>query len=1115
MSDGRAATERRVPETARALPRPALVARVADALERGGVLLVAPAGFGKTTLLDETLAARPGAAAWVGCTPAHRDPGRLVEEVVARVRAAAPGVAELLGERMAFGLAPVDAEVALRVLGDELERLLVDPLTLVFDAAECLAPAPGALRVVSELAALRPGPLRVAVASRRDLPLAARARLVAAGRLTEFDAADLAFTPQECTELLRRRTGRDPSGPEVEEAWSRTEGWPLAASLTAGGAGPLGGAATGAAAPARAAGPPGTATSPARGVAALAAYLAEEVLDPAGPALRDELVDSSVAPDLDPQMLRALGLREDLPAEAARLGLPLQPAGPDGRLAHHPLVRELLRERLRSERSRERVAALAAACAAALEEAGRGPEAVEHWFASARPADAAAAVARHAPALAATAPATVGAWLDRLRPEDRAAPALRLLEGRLAAGAGRLDAAVAPLREAVDGFAAARDEAGGWAARVALADVLTILERFEEAMPLADGFEHVDLPAAPVVAVSAAAAAAGAGRYADASDRFARAAEHPAAGPVAPCVRGFHGFWVDLECGRLDAARDGVRAAVADLERADPFTRLPYLLGMQAVVHEERGEDERALEAFARAVAVARQAALGGYIEDLGRRFAAGVHARAGRLADADLELAAATATGLGWYARDADVTRAALAVARGCASEAAASAEAAIAGGAFARWRSRRRATAALAPVLVAAGLPGRAAELVDEALVLRPPHASVVRLRALRGWLRWLEGDAAGAVADLAAAWEEAGGEAAHLLRREGARLEPVVWEALRRRVLEPRAVLAAVEAARPGGEAVLRFTHHPLPEVRRAALAATAVSGHPAAPLRIAELERDPEPAVAAAARASRASLAAEPVPLVFRLLGRFAVRRGSHELGDGEWAGRRHAAQRLVRFLLAHRDEAVPEEEVFSALWPGRERDAARRSLQVTATCVRTALEPPGSGRRVLLASGRAYRLVLGPHDVVDADTFERLARRALAARGDGRRVLLEAAAARWGGEPLPEDRYADWAAPWRERLDDMQRRVLAALAGARADAGDVAGAVDAARRWVELDPLDEAAHRQLMVAYVRAGRRGQALRQYLACRRALVDVLAIEPAAETTALQQRVLAGDPL
>jgi DNA-binding SARP family transcriptional activator len=168
--------------------------------------------------------------------------------------------------------------------------------------------------------------------------------------------------------------------------------------------------------------------------------------------------------------------------------------------------------------------------------------------------------------------------------------------------------------------------------------------------------------------------------------------------------------------------------------------------------------------------------------------------------------------------------------------------------------------------------------------------------------------------------------------------------------------------------------------------------------------------------------------------------------------------------------------------------------------VTVSSARAVLEPAGA----LRAADRTYRLQ--GRIITDADEFERAARDP---------SMLEAAAAKWGGEPLPEDRDEDWAAPWRARMTDLYAGVLGALADTRSAEGDHAGAVDSARRLVELDPLDEGAQRRLMLAYARAGRRGHALQQFLACRRALVDGLGIEPAQETAALQRRILAGEPV
>ena len=86
-------------------------------------------------------------------------------------------------------------------------------------------------------------------------------------------------------------------------------------------------------------------------------------------------------------------------------------------------------------------------------------------------------------------------------------------------------------------------------------------------------------------------------------------------------------------------------------------------------------------------------------------------------------------------------------------------------------------------------------------------------------------------------------------------------------------------------------------------------------------------------------------------------------------------------------------------------------------------------------------------------------------------------------------------------------------MLTALVEHRERAGDPAEAADVARELVDIDPLNEGAHRALIVAYARAGRTGHALRQYLECRRALVDALGIEPSEATSRLQARVLAGE--
>ena len=106
-----------------------------------------------------------------------------------------------------------------------------------------------------------------------------------------------------------------------------------------------------------------------------------------------------------------------------------------------------------------------------------------------------------------------------------------------------------------------------------------------------------------------------------------------------------------------------------------------------------------------------------------------------------------------------------------------------------------------------------------------------------------------------------------------------------------------------------------------------------------------------------------------------------------------------------------------------------------------------------------------------------------------------------------------DRYAEWSFAWREQLVEVHSQVLGALIDIYVQAGERHKAISAGRQLLEIDPLNEEAHRQLMLTYARSGRTSHALRQYLECRRALVVELGVEPSEETARLQARVLAGE--
>lgn len=132
-------------------------------------------------------------------------------------------------------------------------------------------------------------------------------------------------------------------------------------------------------------------------------------------------------------------------------------------------------------------------------------------------------------------------------------------------------------------------------------------------------------------------------------------------------------------------------------------------------------------------------------------------------------------------------------------------------------------------------------------------------------------------------------------------------------------------------------------------------------------------------------------------------------------------------------------------------------------------------------------------------------FDAAADIALAAHDGARRELLESAAALWAGDPLPEDRDDERTAGWPTASAHRYVAVLGALAQACAQDCDFITAIRWGRACLALDRCNEQAHRELMVAYARAGSVAAALAQYRACRHALVARLGTPPSRQTEAI----------
>ena len=195
--------------------RPRVEGLIAASIERyPAVFVVATAGAGKTTALVRAarLLARP--VAWLTVGDGDVAAGRLLEYLGAAISAHVPAVGGLARSALAAGVSHDEvAGLLAEAVGEE--RLL-----LVVDEAERLEGSEASLGVIGALLRYASPGMRVALASRRELPLDVAA-LRLSGRAGTVDERDLAMTEAEAAEALRM-LGSDADPRRAIEA---TGGW--------------------------------------------------------------------------------------------------------------------------------------------------------------------------------------------------------------------------------------------------------------------------------------------------------------------------------------------------------------------------------------------------------------------------------------------------------------------------------------------------------------------------------------------------------------------------------------------------------------------------------------------------------------------------------------------------------------------------------------------------------------------------------------------------------------------------------------------------------------------------------------------------------------------------
>jgi LuxR family maltose regulon positive regulatory protein len=202
--------------------RQALLDRLDESLSAKLVVVAAPAGWGKTSLLrDWRSADASSCTAWLSVDPYDNDPMRFWAHVIAALGTVSPGIgAASLQVLTAPGTK--DAEAVLPPLINELARLPAQ-VTLVLDDFHLISNR-DIVECLDFLIEHLPPTVRLVLASRTDpaLPLA---RLRARGQMTEIRADELRFTEAEAAEMLNGMLDLALVPGDVRALQQRTEGW--------------------------------------------------------------------------------------------------------------------------------------------------------------------------------------------------------------------------------------------------------------------------------------------------------------------------------------------------------------------------------------------------------------------------------------------------------------------------------------------------------------------------------------------------------------------------------------------------------------------------------------------------------------------------------------------------------------------------------------------------------------------------------------------------------------------------------------------------------------------------------------------------------------------------
>ncbi len=1048
------------------LSRPRLVESMLAARERKLILVTAPAGYGKTTLLIDLAHSAPLPVCWLALDQYDRDPQRFLAYLIAALVEKFPLLeAPLRAQFEQLKTINTDAEPLLVNLSNELYEQVDQDFLLILDDYHLLEDVPIISSLMTRFLQLVDDNCHVVISSRTLVPLPDLPAMVVHDQVEGLDHTQLAFNPGEVQALFDQNHHRHLSNENARQLVTQTGGWitgVLLSDLSGGGR--------------------------VSGVDAYA-YLGQQVLDLQPEPLRTFLLRTSIPEEFDAELCEtALSQFHEAPQKWADLlqqvlarNLFVQPVGEGGRwLRYHPLFREFLQSRFEVEKPQE-LRPLLHKLVMAYEQKEDWEKAYYTCQLLNDPPALAEVIERAGPAMILYALITVENWINGLPPSlVRSRPGLISLRGFISMEKGNVQDALNFYNQAESAYQEDSRSAGLALTLIRRATCLRYLGKYsaalqdlEQALELSEPQDELQTLFADALRVKGVIL-----HRLGQSRQAINCLEHSLALFTAlnkvdriPILLMDTGM-VQLEIGDLQTARNSYLRALEIWQAENNLQWQASLLNNLGVLYHQLGDYELSSKAY----------------ED-------GLHCA---LKSRQRRREALILTGLGdLYTEVEEYETAALAYLQ-------AEAIALEINDSF----IQNYLTLASAHLAVRLDNPTKARQILDEnnrRLLASPSSYERGLKHLIEGRIyihKDLPADAMSSLQQAKSCFEEDGRDLETMWSR--------IWLAcalnLNREREAARSELREQFASQGQNE------HAMLVCLAQAARWLESLRSDPEIGRSLgSQLEKAARVAsrLPAARRALRHLAEAIQIPsahLSIRAFGHAEVQVNGKNLTMSDW--HTQAVRNLLfYFLVEYRP--VTKEQIGAAMWPEIE-DA--RTLQTRFRNEMHRLRR-AVGREAIVYVDESYRFNRALDYEYDVDKFESMLARARSARGEADCIEYFKKAVDLVSGPYLPDVDNMWADEERARLRHTHLAALEELAGLYLNAGQINEAVEICRLALQLEPGMESISRLLIQSYAALADKPNVTRAYQACEQALKK-MGYTPSEETRLLYRQLMGADP-